>query len=90
MQVTAEFHRLNVLLMRVDDNELRQVSIAMKVATATLSDAKIEAHLSKEHLLKRRARKPFILFSCFSVRPARQWISGRSPVSGFDTGRAQT
>ena len=57
MQVTAEFHRLNVLLMRVDDNELRQVSIAMKVATATLSDAKIEAHLSKKHLLNKRARK---------------------------------
>ena len=52
MQVTAEFHRLNVLLMRVDDNELRQVSIAMKVATATLSDAKIEAHLSKDHCTK--------------------------------------
>ena len=46
-QVTAEFHRLNVLLMRVDDNELRQVAIAMKVATATLSDAKIEAHLGE-------------------------------------------
>lgn len=46
-QVTAEFHRLNVLLMRVDDNEMRQVAIAMKVATATLSDAKIEAHLGE-------------------------------------------
>ena len=40
-EVSAEFHRLNVLLMRVEENELRQ-PVAKKVATATMSDAKID------------------------------------------------
>ena len=43
-EVTAEFHRLNVLLMRVEESDLRQ-PIAKKVATATMLDAKIEAQL---------------------------------------------
>ena len=45
-EVTAEFHRLNVLLMRVEESDIRQ-SVAKKVATATLLDAKIEAQLGK-------------------------------------------
>ena len=41
-EVSAEFHRLNVLLMRVEESESRQV-VAKKVATATMSNARIDA-----------------------------------------------
>ena len=42
LTVTADFHRLNVLLMRVDEKNMAQ-----KVATATLSKSKIEAEYGK-------------------------------------------
>lgn len=42
--MTANFHRLNVLLMRVDEKEGLKKT-AHKVATVTLVEAKIQASL---------------------------------------------
>ena len=39
-ELTADFHRLNVLLMRVEDGEAG--TQARKVATATLLEARIQ------------------------------------------------
>ena len=41
-EVTANFHRLNVLLIRIEEKNLSPV--ARKVAMATLSEAKIQAN----------------------------------------------
>ncbi len=44
-QVNADFHRLNVLLMRAEERDHRIVG--RKVATATLSQAKIQANIGE-------------------------------------------
>ena len=44
-EVTADFNRLNVLLMRVEEREKKLV--ARKVATATMSDAKFQGRLGE-------------------------------------------
>jgi len=41
-ELTANFHRLNVLLIRVEEKSLQPV--ARKVAMATFSEAKIQAN----------------------------------------------
>ncbi|OWF52509.1 Vacuolar protein sorting-associated protein 13D [Mizuhopecten yessoensis] len=45
-EVTAEFHRVSVLLIHLED--VRGVKHARKVATATMSSAKIQATLGKD------------------------------------------
>ena len=45
-EVTADFNRLNVLLMRVEERDKKLV--ARKVATATMSDAKFQGRLGKK------------------------------------------
>ena len=43
--MTADFHRLNILLVRLEDSEAGRS--AKKVATVTMSNAQINARLSK-------------------------------------------
>jgi len=44
-ELSANFHRLNVLLIRIEQTSLTPV--ARKVAMATLSEAKIQANFGK-------------------------------------------
>ena len=43
LELTADFHRLNLLLMTVEQSD--EIQIGRKVATATLSQARIQATL---------------------------------------------
>ena len=47
--MNADFHRLNLLLMRVEEKD--GVVTGRKVATATLSKAKIQATMGTENLI---------------------------------------
>jgi len=44
-ELTANFHRLNILLMRVEEKQGSSKKVARKVATVTLADAKIQASI---------------------------------------------
>lgn len=44
-KLTANFHRLNILLMRVEEKHSNSKTVARKVATVTLAEAKIQASI---------------------------------------------
>ena len=49
LEITADFRRLNVLLMIVQEYD--NVKVGHKVATATVSQAKVQATISKSMLI---------------------------------------
>ena len=65
VHITADFKRLNVMLLRFETQGWEQTKTARKVATATMSSMRLQAQFGKYLEKKDFLELVFCSFTCF-------------------------